>query len=149
MALYAIPCSPSRRRHTEEKAAQLEAATTFANTAAHDGIKLERWLRRPENSPALLPADIRQQFTDEVWSLLENHLKYEGYVTRQESLIQKTARMEDQTLPASIDYLTVQGLKREAQLKLNQIRPATLGQAARVQGVTPADIALLAILLRK
>ncbi|MBL9145221.1 MAG: tRNA uridine-5-carboxymethylaminomethyl(34) synthesis enzyme MnmG [Verrucomicrobiaceae bacterium] len=138
-----------RRRHTEEKAAQLEAATTFAHTAAHDGIKIERWLRRPENSPALLPEEIRTQFTDEVWSLLENHLKYEGYVTRQESLIQKTARMEDQTLPASLDYLTIQGLKREAQLKLNQIRPATLGQAARVQGVTPADIALLAILLRK
>ena len=138
-----------RRQHTEAKAADLAAATSHAYAASHDGIKLERWLRRPENSPAQLPEDLRSQFSDEIWSLLENHLKYEGYITRQESLIQKTARMEDQPLPVALDYLTVQGLKREAQLKLNQIRPATLGQAARVQGVTPADIALLAVMLRK
>jgi len=138
-----------RRRYTEAKAAQLEEATALAMVQSHDGIKLERWMRRPENSPALLPEELRSKFTEEVWSLLENHLKYEGYITRQETLIQKTAKMEDTAIPTTLDYSTMQGLKREAQLKLTAIRPATLGQAARIQGVTPADIALLAIVLRK
>jgi tRNA uridine 5-carboxymethylaminomethyl modification enzyme len=64
-------------------------------------------------------------------------------------MVERTARMEDKMIPASLDYSKVTGLKKEAQIKLAQIRPATLGQAARVQGVTPADIALLGIVLRK
>jgi tRNA uridine 5-carboxymethylaminomethyl modification enzyme len=96
-----------------------------------------------------LPQAVRERFPDEIWSLLENDLKYEGYITRQEVMVERTARMEDKMIPASLDYGQVIGLKREAQIKLGQIRPATLGQAARVQGVTPADIALLGIVLRK
>ncbi len=138
-----------RQQHTAAKAASLTEATTLAFSLTHEGIKLERWLRRPENSPALLPTELRAKFTEEVWTLLENNLKYEGYIVRQESLIEKTAKMEEKAIPATLDYTSIQGLKKEAQLKLQSIRPATLGQAARVQGVTPADIALLAIMLRR
>ncbi len=141
--------SKFRANHTQAKAAQLAEATVLATSENLDGIKLDRWLRRPENSPDKLPAELRARFTDEIWSLLENHLKYEGYITRQELLIEKTARMEDTAIPMQLDYNTIHGLKREAQIKLSTIRPATLGQASRVQGVTPADIALLAIVLRK
>ena len=106
-------------------------------------------MRRPENVFSQLPQAVRERFPDEIWSLLENDLKYEGYINRQEVMVERTARMEDKMIPESLDYGQVIGLKREAQIKLGQIRPATLGQAARVQGVTPADIALLGIVLRK
>ena len=138
-----------RVRHTADKAARLAAARAFVFESNHQGVRLERWLRRPENVPAQLPAELRCQFDDEIWSLLENDLKYEGYLMRQEAMVEKTARMEDKTIPDSIDYSMLRGLKKEAQLRLAQIRPATLGQAARIQGVTPADVSLLAIALRK
>ncbi len=141
--------SPERLAHTQEKTRRLAAARDHVQQSSHDGLRLEKWLRRPENSFTRLPQALRAPFPDEIWSLLENDLKYEGYITRQEALVEKTARMEDKRLPDSLDYHRIPGLKKEAQLKLAQIRPATLGQAARVQGVTPADIALLAIVLRK
>lgn len=57
--------------------------------------------------------------------------------------------MENRVLPEEIDYLSISGLKREAQMKLADIRPRTLGQAGRIQGVTPADLSLLAVWLEK
>lgn len=138
-----------RRRHTQEKASQLAAAKALALEANHEGIRLEKWIRRPENSPGRLPADLRAKFSQAIWLLLENDLKYEGYISRQEDFVQRTARMEEKAIPITLDYATIKGLKTEARLRLSQVRPSTLGQAARVQGVTPADIALLAVVLRK
>lgn len=138
-----------RRSHTEKKAATLAEAKRFANTTSLDSMRLERWIRRTENNHTSLPPDIRSQFSDEIWQLLENDLKYEGYVQRQEVMLEKTARMDEKTIPANFDYSKIQGMKKEAHQRLTQIRPATLGQATRIQGVTPADIALLAVMLRK
>jgi tRNA uridine 5-carboxymethylaminomethyl modification enzyme len=138
-----------RLAHTRAKAKALKEADAFVHQENLDGLRIEKWIRRPENVFTQLPQGVRERFSDEVWSLLENDLKYEGYITRQEAMVERTARMEDKMIPDSLDYSRVIGLKREAQIKLGQIRPATLGQAARVQGVTPADIALLAIVLRK
>ena len=140
---------PLRMTHTREKAQALKDANSFVHQENLDGLRIEKWIRRPENTYAHLPQSVRERFSDEIWSLLENDLKYEGYITRQEAMVERTARMEDKMIPASLDYSKVTGLKKEAQIKLAQIRPATLGQAARVQGVTPADIALLGIVLRK
>ncbi len=138
-----------RARHTEDKCAALSAAKTFVHEARIDGLSLEKWLRRPENTPDQLSAEIRARFSPEIWALLENDVKYAGYITRQEDLVQKTARMDDKAIPADFDYHTIAGLKIEAKHRLTQLLPATLGQAARMQGVTPADIALLAIMLRR
>ncbi len=138
-----------RAEHTAQKAAALTAAKTLCATTNHEGIRLDRWFRRPENSHAMLPGEVHGLYSAEVWSLVENDLKYAGYITRQEDMVARTAKMEDKAMPVGLDYHGVQGLKREAQMKLAEIRPATLGQAARVQGVTPADIALLSVLLRK
>lgn len=140
---------PFRLSHTREKAQALKDANSFVHQENLDGLRIEKWIRRPENTYTQLPQSVRERFSDEIWSLLENDLKYEGYITRQEAMVERTARMEDKMIPASLDYSKVTGLKKEAQIKLAQIRPATLGQAARVQGVTPADIALLGIVLRK
>ncbi len=141
--------SPFRVRHTEEKITQLAAARVLLQEARLDGITLEKWLRRPENTPAALPAEIHAQFTPEVWSLVENDVKYAGYITRQEDMVAKTSRMEEKVIPADFDYHAIPGLKTEAKHRLTALRPATLGQAARAQGVNPADIALLAVMLKR
>ncbi len=140
---------PVRLAHTRDKARRLDETLAFAQQTSHDGLRLEKWIRRPENNFTHLPQSLRDPFPDEIWSLLENNLKYEGYITRQEAMVERTARMEEKRIPNSLDYHQIIGLKKEAQLKLSQIRPATLGQAARIQGVTPADIALVGIVLRK
>ena len=138
------------RRHVfEEKQQRLAEVRTLAAEACVDGLRLERWLRRTENDHTRLPQELRSRFASDIWTLLENDLKYAGYVSRQEALVEKTAKLEDKRLPDHIDYTTIHGLKREAQLKLQAIRPTTLGQAARVQGVTPADVALLAIIVKR
>lgn len=138
-----------RKTYTADKVAQHKEAHRFVQTTTYDSTRLERWFRRTENTPDRLPEEIRCKFSDEIWQLLENDLKYEGYVQRQEAMLDKTARMEEKEIPASFDYSKVHGLKKEAEMRLTQIRPATLGQATRIQGVTPADIALLAVMLRK
>jgi len=138
-----------RRTHTEQKAARLAEAQHFAQTTSHDSMRLHAWIRRTENDHTSLPQDIRAQFPDEIWQLLENDLKYEGYVQRQELMVEKTSRMEEKEIPANFDYSKIHGMKTEAHMRLAQIRPTTLGQATRIQGVTPADIALLAVMLRK
>ena len=114
-----------------------------------DGVTLEKWLRRPESIPSNLPSEIYSQFTPEVWSLVENDVKYAGYITRQEDMVAKTSRMEEKMIPADFDYHAIPGLKTEAKHRLTALRPATLGQAARAQGVNPADIALLAVMLKR
>jgi tRNA uridine 5-carboxymethylaminomethyl modification enzyme len=141
--------SPFRVRHTEEKITQLAAARVLLQEARLDGITLEKWLRRPENTPPALPSEIYHQFSSEIWSLVENDVKYAGYITRQEDMVAKTSRMEEKMIPADFDYHAIPGLKTEAKHRLTALRPATLGQAARAQGVNPADIALLAVMLKR
>ena len=140
---------PARRAHTEQKLADLAAAHVLASQENVEGIRLEKWLRRPENDTSKLPADLRARFSAEVWGLLENDVKYAGYVARQATMVEKTAGMEESAIPNHLDFTQIGGLKKEAQLRLQQIRPATLGQASRLQGVTPADIALLAVAIKR
>ncbi|MDB6072380.1 MAG: glucose inhibited division protein a, partial [Verrucomicrobiaceae bacterium] len=131
------------------KAAKLSEAKALMASTSYEGIRLERWIRRPENDHQKLPGEVRAKYSDEVWTLVENDLKYEGYITRQEAMVEKTAKMDDKILPDWLDYTSIQGLKTEAKIKLHQIRPGTLGQASRLQGITPADISLVAIMLKR
>ena len=140
---------PTRTRLTQEKADQLTRAKQFAQATSHEGMKLHSWIRRTENDHTKLPADLLTEFPEPVWQQLDYELKYEGYVQRQEVMIGKTARMESHAIPLDFDYSQVHGLKKEATVRLNEIRPTTLGQAARIQGVTPAEVSLLAVMLRK
>ncbi len=140
---------PTRTRLTQEKADLLAKAIQFAQVTSHEGMKLHSWIRRTENDHTKLPADMLTEFPEPVWQQLDYELKYEGYVQRQEVMIGKTARMESHAIPLDFDYTKVHGLKKEAIVRLNEIRPTTLGQAARIQGVTPAEVSLLAVMLRK
>ena len=96
-----------------------------------------------------LPNDIRSGFKDELWDSLEVDLKYAGYITRQNIAIERLKRQDDKRIPTGQDYLSMRGLRVEAQHKLAAIQPKTLGQAARISGVTPADLALLAVWIER
>ena len=76
-------------------------------------------------------------------------MKYEGYIQRQLQEVEELHRMESRTLPPDADYAAIQGLRLEAREKLNAVRPVNLGQAARISGVSPADVAALMIWLER
>jgi len=80
---------------------------------------------------------------------VELQVKYESYVRKQEQIVHRTRRMEENQIPETIDYAAVQHLRTQARQKLIRTRPRTIGQASRVEGVTPADIAMLMIYLEK
>ena len=140
---------PFRLRHTQEKAAQLAELKSYLATQSQDGVRLELWLKRPDNRWSLLSEEHRAKFSAEIWSIAENDVKYEGYIIRQEDQIQRAAKQEDEAIPEWVDYSQLSGLKKEARLKLATIRPATFGQASRIQGVTPSDLAVVAVSVRK
>lgn len=80
---------------------------------------------------------------------VETELKYAGYIKREKNLIQDALKKEQALLPVDLDYKTIRGIRLEAQQKLNQVKPISIGQASRISGVTPADINVLLIWLRK
>ncbi len=86
---------------------------------------------------------------DDVAAQVEVQAKYAGYLERQREEIERQRRHEDTAIPASFDYDKVRGLSAEVLLKLKRSQPATLGQAARVSGVTPAAISLLLVHLKR
>ena len=75
-------------------------------------------------------------------------IKYRGYIERQLEQIERMRKQEEARIPADIDYRTISGLTSEVREKLERFRPDTLGQAARIQGVTPAAIAIIAVMLK-
>ena len=76
-------------------------------------------------------------------------MKYEGYIKRQLSEERRMERLEEKRLPEDIDYNAIEGLRLEARQKLSEVRPLNLGQAGRIPGVNPADIAVLMVYLKK
>jgi tRNA uridine 5-carboxymethylaminomethyl modification enzyme len=114
-----------------------------------DQMRLDQLLRRPDFDLRLLPEDLQEDFAADVWQQVETDLKYEGYIKRQEDSIARAERAEAKNIPNLLDYDHVRGLRVEARQKFTKIRPATLGQAGRISGITPADIALLTIHLEK
>ena len=145
---FGLSC-PRRNQQTEGKINALTEAAGFVRETTHEGIKLDHWFRRDQNRWEDLPASLRGRFPVELWPLIETDFKYEGHILRQRQQVDRMARQETCPMPTDIDYNSIVGLKREAQQRLATIRPNTLGQAARISGITPADIALLSIWLEK
>ena len=80
---------------------------------------------------------------------VEIQIKYDGYIQRQQRQIHQFKRLENFRIPDTFDYASVQGLKTEAREKLAKIRPASIGQASRLPGVSPADISILTVILHQ
>jgi len=110
---------------------------------------LAKWLRRPESDWQQFDSELKQEYPESFWEQVEIDIKYEGYIVRQQQMVERTAKLENKAIPDSVQFVDVKGLKREAQTKLDHIRPKTLGQASRISGITPADISLLAVWLEK
>jgi tRNA uridine 5-carboxymethylaminomethyl modification enzyme len=138
-----------RVRRVQEKLVGLEKAESFMRQAVHEGVKLDQWFRRSENSWETLPESLLAEFQTDLWPLIETNFKYEGHLGRQQTQIDRMSRQEGKRLPEDLDYSTILGLKKEAQVRFTEIRPATLGQAGRIPGITPADLAMLLVWLEK
>lgn len=113
------------------------------------GCKMIELLKRPQITYADL-AEVdpgRLDLPDAVFEQVEIAVKYEGYIARQEQQIREMRRIEAKRIPADIDYSKLKGLRLEAIEKLSKVRPENLGQASRISGVNPADVAALNILL--
>lgn len=114
-----------------------------------EGVALDLWLRRPENSWNALPDGIRACFSADMWEHIATEIAYSGHLERQMKQAEKIIKLEGKTIPADMDYACIHGLKAEAVQKLNRVKPATIGQATRIPGITPADISILLVWLKK
>ena len=115
------------------------------------GIRESELIKRPQVSYFdLAPYDPeRPALPDAVVEQVEIQLKYEGYIKKQQRLIREARGAEEKTIPPDIDYDDVSGLRIEARQKLDKVKPETLGQAGRISGVSPADVAVLTIYLER
>jgi tRNA uridine 5-carboxymethylaminomethyl modification enzyme len=114
-----------------------------------DGTQtLAKLLKKPEIKYADLQSRNSQLTEDEIQQV-EIELKYAGYIDRQEAEVEKHKKLEDKNIPSSFDFSSVPSLRTEARQKLEKIRPATVGQASRISGVSPADISILIVWLKR
>jgi tRNA uridine 5-carboxymethylaminomethyl modification enzyme len=109
---------------------------------------LAQILRRPEVRYAYI-SNSNSYLSEEIIQQVEIAIKYEGYITRQEAEVGKMKAFEEKQIPESFDYADVPSLRNEARQKLAKIRPATLGQASRISGVSPSDIGILMVWLKR
>ena len=136
-----VPASEALNAMLEEK-----GSAPVANSARFADL-----LRRPQVSYAdIAPFDAnRPDLPEAVTEEVEIQIKYAGYLARQEKQVAEFRREEARTIPEDIDYRAITGLRLEAQEKLSAIRPVSIGQAGRISGVSPADIAVLLIYLEQ
>ena len=152
-----------KREMIEKEVARLEKAVvppseennkllvSLGSSEITTGIKLAELLRRPELSyAALAPLDPnRPKLPSAVCRTAEVQVKYQGYIKREISEVERQKKLEEKRIPEDIDYKSIVGLRLESAEKLDKIRPMNIGQASRISGVNPADISVLLIYLGK
>ena len=128
-----------------------ELLARYESTALQSGITLAELLKRPELSYEIIGKidKDRQELPGDVKEQVNIELKYEGYIKRQLRQVEQYKKLENKKIPDDIDYDDVYSLRKEAVQKLKELRPASVGQASRISGVSPADISVLLIYLGK
>jgi tRNA uridine 5-carboxymethylaminomethyl modification enzyme len=123
--------------------------TELGTTPLTSGLPMAQLLKRPELTyDALKPIDPeRPALSRQVREEVEIQLKYEGYIQKQDRQVVQFKKLEEKRIPEGIDYADIQGLRLEAVEKLKSVRPMSIGQASRISGVNPADIAVLHVYL--
>lgn len=132
----------------EAKQKSIDEEIARLNSTRHERETLAQLLRRPEITYDKLPGR-NETIKDDVREAVEVQIKYEGYIKRQASDVERLKSVESKLIPIAIDYQRVHSLSHEARQKLAKIRPLTLGQASRISGVSPADISILAVWLKR
>ena len=141
--------SQDRWDHFQEKMRLLERCRELAGQTKVNGVPASQLLRRHEFGSSDLPEQAREAVPMEIWELIETEIKYEGYSHRQAQQNKQVENSHLQKIPDGFDFETIGGLSSEARQKLTKVRPRSLGDAARLSGVTPADISILHIWLMK
>lgn len=131
------------------KASELERADTWMRKTTYSGVKLDKWMRRSDSSWKNLPEELIAEFSKDLWPLIETDFKYAGHLGRQQQQIDRMSRQEGRKIPEGIDFASIPALKKEARVRFSEICPRTIGQAGRIPGITPADVAILTIWLEK
>ncbi len=123
----------------------------YESTPLKTAVSLAELIRRPElNYEILAPIDKeRQPLPADVIEQVDINIKYDGYITRQMKQVEQFKKLEAKKLPEHINYMDINGLRIEAKQKLSAIRPASVGQASRISGVSPADVSVLLIYLEQ
>ena len=134
---------------TNEKSKLIQDGKRLIESTHTEKGSWAKWLKQPSSTWDGIPNDILSQFPESIWQQIETEVKYERYIKRQDDMIQRTLKIESRDIPSDIDYSEIKGLKKEATQKLETIRPKTIGQAARIRGMTPADVSLLSIWIEK
>jgi tRNA uridine 5-carboxymethylaminomethyl modification enzyme len=125
--------------------------TALATSTISEDITLEQLLKRPEVTYAIIkqnaPSDLELEEDEE--RQVEIRVKYEGYIARQIEAAEKLTRLEARKIPENLDYRSLPGISKEILTKLEEVRPANLGQAGRIQGMTPAALSLIMVATEK
>ena len=119
-------------------------------TAVKTGITIENLIKRPNLTAEKINEEfgVFKEISASSLKSLNINLKYEGYLTKQQAIINKNHKLETMAIPADFDYKKIKGLRIEAVQKLDEIKPLTIGQAGRISGVSPADINILIFYLK-
>jgi len=141
--------SQKRWASFQEKMHLLNQARQMAIGTKLRGIPISQLFKRPDFSVKDLPPDIVSLAPIAVWELIETDFKYEGYAARQLEQNRQLECRQQQVIPDGLDYNNIAGLRSETRQKLATARPTSLGQAARISGITTADISIISIWLSK
>ncbi len=141
--------SPARWTAFQAKMSLLQECRAVANNTRCKGVSISQLLKRPTFTHLNLEPEIRSVAPADIWELVEADIKYEGYSARQAQHNKELSKRSFQKISDGFNFASVAGLSSETRQKLSKVRPTTLGQAARISGVTPADISILSIWLTK
>ena len=127
----------------------LEKLKKLGNIELKDGITLYNLIKRPEVNIENLKEFIDKDYESEILEQVEINIKYEGYIKKALDEANKMIDLDNKKIPSDIDYDKIHNLASEAKQKLKEIRPTSIGQALRISGVTPADISLIMVYIKK
>jgi tRNA uridine 5-carboxymethylaminomethyl modification enzyme len=139
----------SRYAVLEQKVLMIQKCRNLVEETKLFGVPMKHLLKRPDFNYFDLPKEIRAVAGSETWELIESDLKYEGYALRQAQQNREMSKRRLQPIPEGLNFNQIPALSSETRQKLSKIRPCTLGDAARISGVTPADVSILSIWLNK
>jgi tRNA uridine 5-carboxymethylaminomethyl modification enzyme len=139
----------TRYSRFQRKLVDLANLRAFLQSTRRDGISLWDWLRRPDTDFGSLTAGCGLSCSSEVIEATVTDAKYEGYVAKQERTVAMQRSLDGKRIPADVDYAKIEHLRVEAREKLSAFKPATLGHASRISGITPADITVLQVYLKR
>ena len=138
-----------RGQAAEARQRAIEDGLAYCASHRLEGVSLETWLRRPENDWRNLPAELRAPIPDELWEPIAIEAAYVGHIDRMRTAAARLQKQEHKKIPVDVDYEAIPALKTEARQRFARVRPTTIGQASRIPGITPSDIACLLVWCRK